>query len=196
LFHHHAPSCRRIRSGNKKEKVDPAPDIEQGADPGAGVHTVEPPLPLLAATGSEKSAKSVLSHRSGLGHRPTHGDDFFLTGKWAHVTSRDICLCVYFAMLLLLPATGLLVALLAGNPHANSWQSSVRVSYEGYYVLRPSCTHISSSLRAVSSLGGRDLRVHLHPNGLHHVGHHFTRLARAVRTPPSPRRPPVTGCHH
>lgn len=83
-------------------------------------------MPLLAVTGSEKSAKSALSNRSGLGHHPTHGDDFFLTGKWAHVTSRDICLCVYFAMLLLLPATGLLVALLAGNPHANSWQSSVR----------------------------------------------------------------------
>jgi hypothetical protein len=114
--------------------VDPAPDIEQGA----GVNTVEPPMPLLAATGSEKSAKSALSNRSGLGHDPTHGDDFFLTGKWAHVTSRDICLCVYFAMLLLLPATGLLVALLAGNPHANSWKSSVRV--EGYYV-RPFVVH-------------------------------------------------------
>jgi hypothetical protein len=121
------PPTRAVGKDRDKDrdKVKDKDKKNEGND-----HKSESVVDTGSAKSSKKSSKSA-----------DFGDDFFLTGNWVHFTSRDICILLYFLMMISLPAVGFGIAVYCGNPQINSFQSSVQ-EISGYIYLQMGFTTV------------------------------------------------------
>ena len=84
------------------------------------------------------------------------GTDFFLTGgKMTHLSSRDMCIGLYFLAMLVVPSVGLIIATVYGNVTINEWQASsselcgyvyVEMCFKILVIILPGYSRISTTI--------------------------------------------------